>query len=1108
MDISDLKKSITEARRQIASINSSFNEVAGNTSKWEHSTDLLERKLKQLKDLIEENNKLIQYHSAIIQKSQDDYDKNNAELNEYQEQLKKLKKAHMENSDKYDELSRKIDVCRSNMLDAEVTMKNSTTTVNNLKGRIVDLNRDIDDYAEELEDARIQEEYQQTSLGKLEKLIKDQTEALSDLKAEYKNVILEQGENSDSAKELAGKIDFLSDELNTNKQKLKDADEAAQDLDKSIDDAGESADHAANNGFTVLKGVIVNLVTDAIHKCEDALRDLIDTSIEFESTFADVRKVLGDVSDDEMKELEHGIRDLAKVRPQTASDINEITAMAAQLGIRGNDNLLAFTDTMIKLGDSTNLTGQEAAETLAKFMNITGTAQKDVGRLGATIVNLGNNFATTERDISDMALRLGGAGEMAGMTEPEILAVAAALTSVGINAEAGGSAFSKLIINMSNASANGEYANKIISETGMSLRDLQMLSDSDSAAFKEMAQSLGYTSEEFQDFVDASATLEKFSEVTGMTSEEFTKAFGDDALGTIQLFIGALSEMSGTDALVTLDEMGIKEIRLRDAILRATTGVDNFNSAIEVANQGWEENVALDNEANQRYQTTAARIQMVKNKFTDLGIEAKERLQPAIDKLIDAFDDLVDGLKWLMDVGVPKFFEWMRNEGKPLTGIVVGLAAGFAAFMIMQTIQAITIKLTMALKALFLVMSANPIMLVISAITALVAAFLYFWNTSAEFRQFWYDLWDGIKNIAQTTWDAITGFFTDAWDAIVLTWNSAVAFFEELWSGIKNVLSGVAKWVYDNVIQPVIKFFDPLWKFLSTLTSNIVGLFTGTWDLIKHVWKFVPSWFEGIVIKPVREFFETLFETIKSVASDAWDNIVLVWNVVSSWFRDNVTEPIETFFSTIWNTVKSGASDAWEGIKEIFSPVAHWFRDKFSVAWESVKNVFSTGGKVFDGIKDGILDGLKVIINALIEGINTVIAIPFRGINKALRTIRDISILGYEPFKDKISEFEIPRIPTLQRGGVLRKGQVGFLEGNGAEAVVPLENNKAWIRAVAKDMRKEFGASGSSLNAKMNPANNNNVTNFTQIINAPKQPSRIELYRQTRNLLNFSRGGT
>ena len=120
-------------------------------------------------------------------------------------------------------------------------------------------------------------------------------------------------------------------------------------------------------------------------------------------------------------------------------------------------------------------------------MNITGTAQKDVGRLGATIVNLGNNFATTERDISDMALRLGGAGEMAGMTEPEILAVAAALTSVGINAEAGGSAFSKLIINMSNASANGEYANKIISETGMSLRDLQMLSDSDSAAFKEMA---------------------------------------------------------------------------------------------------------------------------------------------------------------------------------------------------------------------------------------------------------------------------------------------------------------------------------------------------------------------------------------------------------------------------------------------------------------------------------------------------------------------------------------------------------------------------------------------------------------------------------------------
>ena len=145
------------------------------------------------------------------------------------------------------------------------------------------------------------------------------------------------------------------------------------------------------------------------------------------------------------------------------------------------------------------------------------------------------------------------------------------------------------------------------------------------------------------------------------------------------------------------------------------------------------------------------------------------------------------------------------------------------------------------------------------------------------------------------------------------------------------------------------------------------------------------------------------------------------------------------------------------------------------------------------------------MVNAIIRGINKVIAAPFNTINWVLDKIRAFSILGMQPFAG-LGSISVPQIPELARGGVLKRGQLGLLEGNGAEAVVPLENNKRWIRAVANDLLSELRQdAGAGISNKS--LSNSNVTNFTQIINAPKQPSRIELYRQTQNLLAYARGG-
>lgn len=194
----------------------------------------------------------------------------------------------------------------------------------------------------------------------------------------------------------------------------------------------------------------------------------------------------------------------------------------------------------------------------------------------------------------------------------------------------------------------------------------------------------------------------------------------------------------------------------------------------------------------------------------------------------------------------------------------------------------------------------------------------------------------------------------------------------------------------------------------------------------------------------------TNWDTVKAAASKCWDWIKGVWSGVANWFSSKVTQPVSKFFSGLW-----------EGIKKTFSNVTDWFRNTFSKAWQAVKNVFSAGGKIFDGIKEGISNVFTTTVNAIIRGINKVIAVPFNALNKVLTRIKNISIMGISPFS-WISTFSVPKIPELEEGAVLKKGQVGLLEGNGAEAVVPLDKNKKWISAVAQDMGDAIGSTGNA----------------------------------------------
>lgn len=398
-------------------------------------------------------------------------------------------------------------------------------------------------------------------------------------------------------------------------------DDAITRLNESLSQIGESAEGAgrgvgdsfgegsyAHNSVSSLNAVLQNafghLLADAIEniatKIYEVGKQAWQAGINFESAFAGVKKTVDETTDISYADLEKQLRDMSLEVPSTIEEISGVAEAAGQLGIEAPE-IASFTRTMIDLGESTNLSAETAASELAKFANITKLSKDEYGNLGAAIVDLGNNYATTEADIVNMSQRLAATAHAAGINEQGILAMSTALSSVGIEAEAGGTAMSTFI------------------------KKVQ-------------------TAVETQ-----SKSLDQYAQIAGMTSEEFTKAFKSDGVSAINAFITGLSNLdkSGGSSLQVLNDMGIKEIRLSNAILALSGSQDMLTRTYQTANEAWEEGTALQEEAAKRYETTESQIEMLKNAINDLFISISQQFTLGLDvsPIVDAVTKINDALK-------------------------------------------------------------------------------------------------------------------------------------------------------------------------------------------------------------------------------------------------------------------------------------------------------------------------------------------------------------------------------------------------------------------------------------------------------------------------------
>lgn len=439
-------------------------------------------------------------------------------------------------------------------------------------------------------------------------------------------------------------------------------------------DSAESFGSRATQAVDAVSSVLAAAgISAALKEIKEGFDECVQASMDFESAITGVAKTT-DLTDGELADMSDAIKAMSTEIPASTTEIAAVAEAAGQLGIQ-KDALLDFTRVMTMLGTATNMTAEDAATALARFANITGMSADNYDRLGAVIVDLGNNFATTESEITQMGTRLASGGKLAGLTEPQIMALAAAMSSVGIEAEAGGTAMTQTLNAIEKAVATGEDS------------------------------------------------LQSFADVAGMSADSFAEMWNTDALGALTAFIRGLGNLDeqGESAVLVLEDLGLTGIRQSNMLKSLALAADQMDSAVQTANTAWDENIALTNEANKRYATTQSKLDMMQNAYNNLKVAVGDAFTPALRDAYDAGTDVLNVLGEFVQEN-PALVKGVVT----FTGVVGGATVALTAYAaISKVIKALDMA-TMFGGAV------GPIMLGVTAVAALTAGIVALSDASKD----------------------------------------------------------------------------------------------------------------------------------------------------------------------------------------------------------------------------------------------------------------------------------------------------------------------------------------------------------------------------------------
>ena len=985
VDVSDLKKGISEANSAISKAKAEFKNATAGLDDWAKSADGLTAKIKEQEKVVESEKK---------------------KLSALKEQLSRLNKSQEEGKKLISDLNTKYD---------EAAKKYGATSDEAKK------------YAKQLSDAEAAQERNRKAAEKLElQIIKEDT-ALKESEATIKKC-------NDALKNLANE----ENDVGTAAQKTTDG--------------GLSA-------FTVALGnLAANAITAVIDKLGDLTKATVEAFAEFDTGRDAVIKATG-ATGEAAKELEKSYAAVAKSVPADLEDVGTaLGEVSTRFGYTG-ESLETATEQFLKFSDITGADVTTAIRNVSRAIESGALEADDYSVILDQLATAAQASGISADTLSERLTTYGAQMRAIGYDTEDTIAMLASWEKQGVNTETAITGMRKALANWGKDGKDAKEELKALVE------EIKNAPDETTAAALALENFGNKAGTELADVIRSGR----------FEFEEFTDVIAN----------------SGGSVSATFEETqsGLDKISLATQSLKVTLGELGGNILGDIAPQ-------------------------ISDVLTNLG-GALTGDEDAAERFGDSIGGAITSIFTKISELLPKAI----SLGSTLiTNIVTGIAENIPADMIPNVITELSNALTTILTTLGDILPD----LISKGLQILPALFGALYNAIPQILtgliEFVTQLVDNLPDIIEQALQTAPQVWTAIAEAIQNNLPKIITAVENLLKSLTKAMPKIMKTLtkeMPNIIKTIMQVVTTTYPIVIQAAIDLLGAIIDAIPQIISAWnEAAPDLIKAIgqaiidnaplLWECVKQVWETLFTAIPdlltSLLEGLWDIITAVlgaWkdllSPVVTWVHDNIIAPVGDFFSDMWDGFKDKAAKAWEGVKNVFAKVAEFFGEKFGAAWQKVKDIFSTGGRVFDGIKEGIEAAFTSTVNAIIRGINKVVSIPFSNLNDILDKLRNIEILGMNPFDGLIGDIAIPSIPELAKGGIVN-GRSFIAGERGAEAIIPLENNTAGLKKIAALLSNEMQAQKS-------------VTyTFNQTNNSPKALSRYEIYRQTRNLVNAVKG--